>query len=231
MDRRKFISRTAKLSLPLSALPISGCLNGEEPPSTENETSNGVISDSLHPVTENLEEQLHQGKGNTGKTIVSIEDPSCPYCRAFHQRTFPRLQPHIEEGNLDFYYRNVPIIQPWAETACHYIEGVLKEGGQAEAWALIHNLYYSDAQDSFTKENIEEVTLEYLRNRTDIDTETLNQRVKNLRYGKFVDEDINAAKAEQVQSTPIFFLFKNGRYIGRVRGAQNYSVFQQSLNL
>lgn len=219
MDRRKFIKASVAGTIPLA----SGCLSEDE----EKESETNSIYNSPNPILTNIEKQPYIGARDSTKAIIAVEDPSCPYCARFHNRTFPDIKNEAESGNLKYYTITVPFIQPWSQKSLHYLEGCYNEYGSSEFFELLG--FYYENQDNIDSNNIENNSEEYILN--NIGNQSFIDKIENGDYSQDVRDDYNAVREAGISSTPTFLLFENGRYITTIQGAQRFNIFKNTLQL
>jgi protein-disulfide isomerase len=159
--------------------------------------------------------------------VVAFEDPSCTLCRRFEQNTFPDLRSNlVDPGDVAFVYRGYPVIYPWGEPASQALESTYAASEDA-FWALKDHYY---AEQGFDTDNILDQTESFLAAETDVDAAAVVEAARNREHNAAVQADIDAAEAASAGSqTPIFYLFRDGRFRTRVSGPQGYDVFAAAL--
>lgn len=230
MKRRNFINTVSGLAI----TGLAGCIGPFDSDNTGNNTtnvtknrtsSNASIYNSPNISTRNIKNQPMVGSENAENAIIAFEDPSCPYCAKFHNSEFGKVRKAAEEGKVKYYSRVIPIIQEWSQIAIRYLEGVYQEYGDEEYWNLLK--FYYNTDNSFSKKNVSQKTVEYMNNNETINTQKIQQNIQNRKYISVVNNDLNVAKQVSINSTPTFLLFKNGRFVTRITGARRFTNFKQ----
>ncbi|GIM45135.1 putative disulfide bond formation protein D [Collibacillus ludicampi] len=145
--------------------------------------------------------------------IVEFADFKCPACKEFDQTILPQLKKDfIDNGTVQFYYINDPIISPNADsrTAAMAGEAVYRQNPE-EFWKFYEAVFAhqgdehtnwatSDFLVQIAKQS--NLKVDYDKLKKDIDNNTFAQDVKN-------DEDI--AEKLGVNSTPTIYI--NGKEV------------------
>ncbi|WP_435077768.1 DsbA family protein [Halococcus sp. AFM35] len=237
------LRRRAFLASAVTAGALAGCLGsgssgsaGNSNVATETDGSNGSraatepAARSLgHPAAAALAGQpfLGPAPGAARGTIIAFEDPSCHNCRRFNENTFPELESKlVAPGEASFVYRNFPHAFAWGKPAMQALEATLARG-EEPFWALEH--HYFATQEEFSEENVLDRTREFLTAETGVDAAAVVADAEAKKFDMAVQRDTDAGNAAGVVSTPTFYLFRDGKFLTEVRGAQSYQVFAQAL--
>lgn len=183
-----------------------------------------------HPASTGLGSQPVFGtpRKETDATIIAFEDPSCSRCAAFNTQVFPELKErHLDAGTATFVYRNVPIVYPWGEVAAPILESAYAES--EEAFRTLKNDYYA-SQDKYRSGDVIEESRAVLE-ATPADAETVIENRDSDAVSAAVQTDLDAGDESGVTSTPTFFLFKQGKFVTRINGAEPLRVFENTLDL
>jgi protein-disulfide isomerase len=76
------------------------------------------------------------GRDDAPVTILEFTDLQCPFCRQFHEETFPMIKKnYIDTGKVRFVSRDMPLkaVHPYAQKAA---EAVRCAGDQGKYWEL-----------------------------------------------------------------------------------------------
>ncbi|MDY6780120.1 MAG: DsbA family protein [Halobacteria archaeon] len=178
---------------------------------------------------DDIDEQPRLGPKDADKSIVAFEDPSCPSCRRFETRVFPRIKSQlVEPGRLSFYFRVYPVVYPWGEPAAKALEATYARD-ESVFWDLKDH-YYAN-QGSFGTQNVLRKTEDYLNSNTQLDGSSVVEDVRAGTYDDEVRSDYRAGQAAGANATPTFYLFSSGELVTKVVGPQSYTVFKNSLGL
>jgi protein-disulfide isomerase len=179
-----------------------------------------------HPATANLDSQPVRGEAKD-TLVVAFEDPSCTLCRRFEQNTFPQIESKlVETGKASFVFRVFPIIYPWGDPASHVLEATF--AADAEAFWALKDHYYA-TQPEFGDDNVYDRSRAFLERETDVDAEAVVAAVESGEADAAVQLDLDAGERLGIGQTPEFYLFRDGTYRTKVRGAQGYGVFETAL--
>jgi protein-disulfide isomerase len=179
-----------------------------------------------HAATADLDSQPVLGEV-ADTLVVAFEDPSCTLCRRFEENTFPQIESKlVETGKASFVFRGLPIIYPWGDPASHVLEATF--AADADAFWALKDHYYAE-QGAFDEENVYDRSQAFLASETDVDAEAVVSAAKNGEADAAVQLDLDAGETLGVGQTPEFYLFRDGQFRTKVRGAQGYGVFETAL--
>lgn len=184
-----------------------------------------------HPAAADLADQPFLGPApeTAPATIIAFEDPSCHNCDRFNANTFPELESKlVESGKASFVYRNFPHAFAWGKPAMAALEATYARSETA-FWALEH--HYFATQEQFSESNVLDLTEQFLASETNIDATAAVSDVETSLFDRAMRRDIDAGKAAGVVLTPTFYLFRDGKFLTEIRGAQSYTVFAQALGV
>ena len=149
------------------------------------------------------------GPADAPVTMIEFSDYTCPYCRKFHEETFPALWEAYPD-QLRFVYRDYPILSAESDAAAEAAECADEQGA---FWAYHDALFRAQfglGQDAYL------VYAQIL----ELDTARFSACVEARRYQAEVEADARDAAGWGVNGTPTFFI--NGI---RLVGAQPFSEF------
>ncbi|WP_255148916.1 DsbA family protein [Halorarius halobius] len=216
MDRRRFLAGAGALG----TTALAGCTGGGGGDGASGTPIAG------HPAGADLDAQPRLGDAEE-TVIVAFEDPSCTLCRRFERETYPRIVSDlVEPGTASFVYRGLPIIYPWGDPAAHVLEATF--AADADAFWALKDHYYAE-QGAFDESNVYERSRAFLDGETSVDADAVVSAAEGGEADAAVQADLDAGGALDVGQTPVFYLFRDGRYETTVRGAQGYSVFATAL--
>ena len=192
-------------------------------------TSDGRSLDS-HPAARALDAQPQLGPSDATATIVAFEDPSCPRCRAFEQRTVPKIRSDlVDTGQARFVARTYPVIYEWGRPAVDALEATFARSDDA-FWGLFE--HYFAEQGSFSTDNVLPRTETWLADNTDLDAAAVVDDAEAGAYDDAVQTDLDAGEAATVgRTTPTVFLFRDGEYVTRAGGSVSFDLITSALQL
>jgi len=195
---------------------VAGCSSGDQTRTID------------HPAAADLGDQPRLGPppSESDATVIVFEDPSCPVCRAFEERTVPKLRANlIDAGQVTFYAREYPIVAPWGTLGSRLLEAVYDRSEEA-FWRVRAD--YFDHQEEIRSNNLYDHTRRYLED-TAVDADAVVEAVQGGGYRGAVQADVRAAKNADVKGTPTLFLFESGEYLTDIVGAPSYTLLENAL--
>ena len=198
---------------------------------TERKTTTSSSSTPDHPSTNGVFDEPRRGPKPFSKdaTLIVFEDPSCPNCVHFEQKTYPKLKrKYSDTGKLSIIFRTIPVVQPWGEQATYALESTYIRQESAY-WKL--KSYYFDNQDQFSTDNVLSKTENYLDRATHVRGKDVVRDVQSKAQKSQVQEDLITAKKAGIRGTPTSIVFRERNYVTDVIGRQSYSVFKNILGL
>jgi protein-disulfide isomerase len=213
MNRRRFL----ELATAGAVTGVAGCGGSE--------ASGESIDD--HPAAADLDAQPHLGSLD-GHVVLTFEDPSCPTCRDFHERTVPQIQSNIvDPGKGAYVVRTYPVIYPWGEPATQALEATFARDTDA-FWTLL--AHYFGNQSAFSTDNVLDRTASFLDSQTDLDGQAVTADAREGAYDEQVQADVTAAEnAGLGESTPVILLFEDGEFVTKVNGSVSYEIVARAI--
>jgi protein-disulfide isomerase len=154
--------------------------------------------------------------------LVEISDFQCPYCRRWHEETWPVIRrEYVESGRVRFAYLNLPL--PSHRHAREAAETALCAGLQGRYWQM-HDAIFATQQRWSSLESAT-ATFDSLAARTVPDARALRACVRDGRTRPLVEADYERAVSAGVRSTPTFIA--GGRLI---EGAAPPEYFRAALD-
>ncbi|MFB6165334.1 MAG: DsbA family protein [Haloarculaceae archaeon] len=184
-----------------------------------------------HPAAAALQRQPRLGPpaGESEATVVLFEDPSCPVCRAFDERTMPKLRERLlDPGTVSLYAREYPVVAAWSHLGARLLEAAYARSADA-FWNL--RSYYFSHQAEIDSESVYARTSQHLSAATNVDAEAAVGAVKAGRFDDAVATDADAADRAGVRGTPTLFLFADGQFRTKIAGAPSYDLLARSLGV
>lgn len=164
------------------------------------------------------------GRETAPVVLVEFTDIECPYCKKFHDTTFPELKrKYIDTGYVRYVSRDLPL--PIHQHALKAAQAARCAGEQNNYWQAREVLF--SISPNLNREAIPKA-LQSLP----LDQDKL---LSCLESDKFVDDirqDISDAESVGVQGTPGFILgTKEGSEGVRISGAQPFAAFDRELKV
>ena len=135
------------------------------------------------------------GPADAPVTIVEFSDFNCPYCRKFHQETFPSLMAAYEDRVL-FVYRDFPITSAESFVAA---QAANCAGRQGAYWPF-HDALFSGSQ------GLGRTAYEAYAQQLGLDVQALGACLDSGEEATEVTSDARAASDLGVTGTPTFFI-------------------------
>lgn len=149
------------------------------------------------------------GPADAPVTMIEFSDFACPYCRKFHQETFPALWQAYPD-QIRFVYRDYPILSAESDAAAEAAQCAAEQGAFWPYHDSLFSAQFGLGQDAY---------LAYAQI-LELDTVSFSACVRERRYQAEVQADARDAAGWGVNGTPTFFI--NGV---RLVGAQPYAQF------
>ena len=165
------------------------------------------------------------GSADAPVTVVEFTDYQCPYCRRFHQTTFPQLRKtYVDSGKVRWIVRNLPLgFHPDARPAALAAHCA---GDQGKFWQMRDTLFSNSA-------NLGREALEAYAAELGLDGQVFANCLDQQRHKGQIDTDASEANRVRITGTPTFVIGRteddtvNGR---RVVGAQSLAVFESEID-
>jgi protein-disulfide isomerase len=150
-------------------------------------------------------------------TIIEFSDYECPYCKKWHNETWPLIQQNYGD-KVRLVYRDFPLVGLHTN-ALAAAEAADCAGDQGKYWEFNNTLF---SQDENLSRNVYESTASSLG----LDMAVFQKCLDDRPHQDEVEADYNYATQLGVSSTPTFFI--NGLAL---IGAQPYEVFAQVIEM
>lgn len=198
---------------------------------TQEKTTTNTPSPPDHPSASGIFDEPRRGPQpfSSDATLIVFEDPSCPNCVNFEQKTYPKLKrKYSDTGKLSIVFRTIPVIQPWGTQATYALESAYARHESAY-WKL--KSYYFDNQDQFSTNNIVSKTKDFVNQTTRVKGQDVVHDIHSKSQKRHVKEDLAVAKKAGIRGTPTSYAFRSDNYVTEIVGRQSYSVFENILGL
>ncbi|MFL6649145.1 MAG: DsbA family protein [Sulfurifustis sp.] len=146
-----------------------------------------------------------RARGDSAATVAIVEfaDYQCPYCRAFHNATLPKLDAvYIKTGKVRYFYVDFPL-------SMH----AQAFGASVAARCAAAQGQYRTMQDSLYAEQarLGDALYDELARRIGLDVESFRACRRSEATRRLVDRDVSEAHRLGIEATPSFAL-------GRIEG-------------
>lgn len=174
----------------------------------------------------NLGETTFLGNATAPVTLVEFTDYQCPYCKKFHENTFPQIKENfIDTGKLRFISRDLPL--SFHSNALKAARAVRCAGDQNKFWELRHML-------SLNPDNLSAEGIVSFAQELQLDIPSFEDCLSSEKYHTEVTKDISVARSIGIAGTPGFVLGltpKDGALEGfAIKGARSYESFATGIN-
>jgi len=179
----------------------------------------GAINDS---VSVRADRARIQGDNGAKVWMVVVSDFQCPYCRIWHDSTYPALvREYVQPGKVKIAYVNFPL--PMHRNAWPAAEAVMCAGVQGKFWEMQDKVFATQAQWA-ALDNASPV-FDSLARSAGLDAARLRSCVDAHDTKRLIQADYDRSVAAGVNSTPTFIIGDR-----TVEGAQPIAEFRQVLD-
>ncbi len=218
--------RLTVVALLAAVIPLAAC-GASNGASSSGESASAMVSashDSL-PTTGDtaLERRADhariQGKDDAPVWIVEVSDFQCPYCRAWHEETYPEVvKEFVETGKARLAYINFPI--PGHRNAWPAAEAAMCAAAQGHFWPVHDALFQTQQKwESLPDPN---TLFDSLATSAGVDMGRYHECISQHEMRALVQADVDRARESGVNATPTFIIGDQS-----VSGAQPIQVFRQ----
>ena len=153
------------------------------------------------------------GEEDAPVTIVEFSDLECPFCKRFHDETFPQIKKeYIDTGKAKIVFRHFPLgMHPNAPKAA---EAVSCARDQGKEWAMIDAIFVN-------QQTLDVPALKEKATQLGMNASSFASCLDSGKKKGEVDTDTSEGSAAGVSGTPTFFV--NGQ---RLVGAQPFAQFK-----
>ncbi len=157
------------------------------------------------------------GPANAPITIIEFSDYECPFCKKWHNETWPLIQQNYGD-KVRLVYRDFPLVGLHAN-ALAAAEAANCAGDQDKYWDFNNTLFSSD-------ERLSRTVYDSVARGLGLDMTRYDKCLDDRPYQAEVQADYQYASDLGVSSTPTFFI--NGLAL---IGAQPYEVFAKVIDM
>ena len=163
-----------------------------------------------------------QGDSSARVWIVEVSDFQCPYCRMWHDSTYPALQrEYVQTGKARLAYVNLPL--PSHRNAWPAAEAAMCSGVQGKFWEMHDKLFSTQATWS-PLENAAPF-FDSLATSVGVDAPKMRACVTSHATRALIQADVDRVGAAGINSTPNFIIGDE-----RVEGAQPIEAFRRAID-
>ena len=165
------------------------------------------------------------GSDDAPITIVEFSDFECPYCKQFHDQTFPRIKSDfIDKGLVRFVHKDLPL--PFHENAYLAAQAARCAEDQGNYWDTYHALY--NQQNCLKCKG----PLNIAKEKNDKPAK-IDQCIRQKKVDQAININISEAQVNGIRATPSFIIGPTNRNLleGRViTGARPWNEFKDLIH-
>jgi protein-disulfide isomerase len=209
-----------------AVLPLAAC-GASKGASTNGESASAIVSasqDSLPAAGDTALERRAdqariQGQADAPLWIVEVSDFQCPYCRAWHEETYPDVvKEFVETGKARLAYINFPI--PGHRNAWPAAEAAMCAAAQGKFWPMHDALF--ETQRKWESLQDPSAVFDSLATSVGVDAGPYHDCVTQHKMRPLIQADIDRARESGVNATPTFIIGDQA-----ISGAQPIQAFRQ----
>jgi protein-disulfide isomerase len=182
------------------------------------------------------------GNPNAKIKIVEYSDPSCPFCKMFHNTMRQVMSTYGQSGNVAWIYRHFPLDKPGTRpdgTALHPNAGHEAQalecagalGGNEKFWAYTNRLYeVTPSVTGDTPNGLDQKQLYVIAQYVGLDANDFKQCLDTGRYKDKVEASYMDGLNAGITGTPMsFMILPDGKQVP-IEGAQPFDTIKQSID-
>lgn len=163
-----------------------------------------------------------QGDGAARVWIVEVSDFQCPYCRMWHDSTYPSLvREYVATGKARLAYVNFPL--PSHRNAWPAAEAAMCSGVQGRFWEMHDRLF--STQGTWAALDDPTAFFDSLATAAGVDAPKMRACVTSHATRPLIQADVDRATAAGINSTPNFIIGDQP-----IVGAQPIEVFRRAID-
>jgi protein-disulfide isomerase len=182
------------------------------------------------------------GNPNAKIKIVEYSDPSCPFCKNFHNTMRRIMTDYGKTGDVAWIYRHFPIdkpgtrpdggiLHPNAGHEAQALECAAAIGGNDKFWTYTNRLYeVTPSVTNISPEGLDQKQLYVIAKFAGIDETQFKDCLDSGRYKDKVEAQYTEGYNAGVSGTPSSFMLLPGGKQVAVEGAQPYETLKQSID-
>ena len=166
------------------------------------------------------------GDSNAPITIIEFSDFQCPFCAKFHIQTLPKIMDeYIKDGKVKLVFRDFPIqsihsnaLLASAAAECANEQGKFKE---------MHDKLFEN-QNEWNNKNTDNAIILFNQYslEMEIEEEKFDSCLRNGKYIKEIQKDLEDGRAYGISGTPGFFIGNDEIGFIELKGAHPFENFK-----
>ncbi len=182
------------------------------------------------------------GNPNAKIKIVEYSDPSCPFCKIFHNTMRRIITDYGKSGDVAWVYRHFPIDKPGTRpdgSALHPNAGHEAQalecagaiGGNDKFWVYTNRLYeVTPSVTGNTPEGLDQKELYSIAKFSGLDENEFKTCLDSGRFKEKVEGQYTEGLAAGITGTPMSFLLLPGQKQIEIPGAEDYTLLKQTID-
>ena len=163
-----------------------------------------------------------QGEASARVWIVEVSDFQCPYCRMWHDSTYPALvREYVQTGKARLAYVNFPL--PSHRNAWPAAEAAMCSGVQGKFWPMHDQLF--STQGAWAALADPSAFFDSLATAAGVDAPKMRACVTSHATRPLIQADLDRVMAAGINSTPNFIIGDQP-----IVGAQPIEVFRRAID-
>ena len=160
-----------------------------------------------------------RGRADAPVWIVEVSDFQCPYCRIWHEETYPVVvREYVETGRARLAFLNLPL--PSHRHAWAASEGAMCAGLQGKFWEMHDAIFRT--QEQWSRLTSVDSTFAALASEVGVRTADWRRCVSEGTMRPLIQADYQRAVSAGVNSTPSFFI--GDRHLSGAMPADSFRV-------
>lgn len=220
-----------RLRIPLLALVavvgLSACKSDPAPQDTRagGAVDSGRSADSALVTAADL--GRIQGAAAAPVWLLVISDFQCPYCRMWHEQTYPALErEYIQPGKVRLAYINLPLSSH--QHAVPAAEAAMCAGVEGKFWAVADGIFRT--QERWTPMPDAMPVYDSIATAAGVAMPAWRKCVSQHQTAAMVNADAARATNIGVQSTPSFVVMRGQQPVRGISGAHPIETFRTALD-
>ncbi len=221
--------RLSITSILAAAIPLMAC-GASNGASASGESAAALVSassDSLPAAGDTTLERRAdharvQGSENAPLWIVEVSDFQCPFCRAWHEATYPEVvKEFVQTGKVRLAYINFPITGH--RNAWPAAEAAMCAAAQGHFWPMHDALFATQTE----WESLEDpgTVFDSLATSVGVDLQPYHDCISGHETRALIQADMDRARESGVNATPTFIIGDQS-----ISGAQPIQVFRRLID-
>ena len=216
-DKKKAIVAIVGIAIIVAiAASFSSYMGQIEQQIQSNDTESQILSINIPPVL---------GSETAPVTIIKMGDYQCEMCKRWNDNTRPKIIANfIDTGKANLVFIDLPILGPDSHIAA---EATYCADDQGKYWDYHLTLY--DYQDHMNSGWANAERLKAFAFGLGLSMNEFEECLDSDKYRQHVKLNLQKAKSGGANSTPTFIIVNAAGDQKQIRGAQPYSVFEQTI--